>query len=171
MLPQCWMGIIYKNSLSVVKGQKMEIRRKAKGWFLSFFRDIFVYHNSSLEFRAKLLAAIIGPNKDIDECEKDLLLEIAKEIYPEDIARVDVLVNTTKEFVNKIIDNNGLNVNELIISINQDLKEVKRFHEKIEIDQLKRFLKCAEDDEDTYIIQVRIIEYLERSIENFNKLR
>ncbi len=149
----------------------MDIKRKVKGWFLSFFREIFVYHNSSLEFRAKLLAAVIGANKQIDDCEKDLLLEIAKEIYPEDIARVDVLVNTTKEFVSKIIDNNGLNVNELIMSINQDLKEVKRFHEKIEIEQLKRFIKCSDNDDEINIIQVRIIEYLENSIDNFNKLR
>ncbi len=148
----------------------MEIKRKAKGWFLSFFREIFVYHNSSLEFRAKLLAAVIGSNKVITDCEKDLLLEVAQEIYPEDIARVDVLVNTTKEFVSKIIENNGLNVNELIMSINQDLKEVKRFHEKIEIEQLKKFLVCV-DDEETHITQVRIIEYLENTIENFNKIR
>ena len=148
----------------------MEIKRKARGWFLSFFREIFVYHNSSLEFRAKLLAAIIGSNKVITDCEKELLLKVAQDTYPDDTARVDVLVNTTKEFVDKIIDDNGLNVNELIISINQDLKEVTRFHEKIEIEQLKKFLVCVEDEE-THIRQVRIIEYLENSMENFNKIR
>jgi len=114
---------------------------------------------------------VIGANKDIDECEKELLLEIAKETYPDDIARVDVLVNTTKEFVSKIIENNGLNVNELILRINQDLKEVKRFHEKIDTNQLRRFLVCSEEDEETYITQLRIIEFLENSIRNFNKLR
>jgi hypothetical protein len=149
----------------------LEIKRKAKGWFLSFFREIFVYHNSSLEFRAKLLAAVIGSNKVIDACEKELLQTVAEETYPEDIARVDVLIHTTKEFVNKIVDNNGLNVNELIVSINQDLKEVRRFHEKIEIKQLKRFLVCSEEDEETYITQVRIIEFLENSIENYKKFR
>ena len=149
----------------------LEIKRKAKGWFLSFFREIFVYHNSSLEFRAKLLAAVIGSNKVIDACEKELLQTVAEETYPEDIARVDVLMHTTKEFVNKIVDNNGLNVNELIVSINQDLKEVRRFHEKIEIKQLKRFLVCSEKDEETYITQVRIIEFLENSIENYKKFR
>jgi len=151
--------------------KNLEIKRKAKGWFLSFFREVFVYHNSSLEFRAKLLAAVIGANKVIDDCEKELLQTIAEETYPEDIARVDVLIHTTKEFVNKIIDNNGLNVNELIVSINQDLKDVVRFHEKIEIKQLKRFLVCSEEDEETYITQVRIIEFLENSIENFKKFR
>jgi hypothetical protein len=149
----------------------LEIKRKAKGWFLSFFREIFGYHNSSLEFRAKLLAAVIGSNKVIDACEKELLQTVAEETYPEDIARVDVLIHTTKEFVNKIVDNNGLNVNELIVSINQDLKEVRRFHEKIEIKQLKRFLVCSEEDEETYITQVRIIEFLENSIENYKKFR
>ncbi len=149
----------------------MSIRRKAKGWFLSFFREIFVYHNRSLEFRAKLLAVTIGANKDMDECEEKLLFEIAKETYPDNEARVDVLVNTTKEYVKKIIENNGLNVNELIMSINQDLKEIKRFHQKIDIEQLKRFLKCAENDKDTYITQIRIIEFLQSSIDNFNKLR
>jgi phosphoribosylanthranilate isomerase len=146
-------------------------KRRVKAWFLSFFREIFVYHNSSLEFRAKLLAVVIGANKDIDECEKELLLEVAKETYPDDIARVDVLVNTTKEFVSKIIENNGLNVIELILRINQDLKEVKRFHEKIDTNQLRRFLVCSEEDEETYITQLRIIEFLENSIRNFNKLR
>ena len=149
----------------------MNRKRRVKAWFLSFFREIFVYHNSSLEFRAKLLAVVIGANKDIDECEKELLLEIAKETYPDDIARVDVLVNTTKEFVSKIIENNGLNVNELILRINQDLKEIKRFHEKIDTNQLRRFLVCSEEDEETYITQLRIIEFLENSIRNFNKLR
>ncbi len=149
----------------------MGYKRKARGWFLSFFRDIVVYHNSSLEFRAKLLAAIIGANKNISECEDELLLIVAKEIYPDKVARGDALVNTTKEYVKKIIENNGLNVNELILSIDQDLKEVKRFHEKIDIDMLERFLVCTNDDEETHITQRRVIEFLQRSIKDFNKLR
>ncbi len=149
----------------------MSIKRRAKSWFLSFFREIFVYHNSSLEFRAKLLAVVIGANKTINRCEMGLLLQIAKEIYPEDEARVDVLVNTTKEYVEKIVEKNGLDINELIMSINQDLKETKRFHEKIEIEQLKRFLTCSKDDEETYYTQIRIMEFLEKSIEDYNKLR
>ncbi len=149
----------------------MSIKRRAKSWFLSFFREIFVYHNSSLEFRAKLLAVVIGANKTINKCEMGELLEIAKEIYPEDEARVDVLVNATKEYVEKIVEKNGLDINELILSINQDLKETKRFHQKIDIKQLKRFLTCSKDDEETHYTQIRIIEFLEKSIEDYNKLR
>ncbi len=149
----------------------MGVRRKAKGRFLSFFREIFVYHNSSLEFRAKLLAAIIGSNKKINLCEEGVLEEVAKEIYPKNEARVDVLINTTKEFVKKIIEKNGLDVNELILSISRDLKEVKRFHQKIDIPMLERFLVCSKNDKETYIIQLRIIEFLKNSIQDFNKLR
>ncbi len=148
----------------------MGIKRKVKSWFLSFFREVFVYHNSSLEFRAKLLAVVIGANKTINRCEMGQLLDIAKEIYPNDEARVDVLVNTTKEYVKKIVEKNGLDVNELIMSINQDLKETKRFYQKIEIEQLKRFLTCSKDDEETYYTQIRIIEFLEKSIEDYKKL-
>jgi hypothetical protein len=130
-----------------------------------------VYHSSSLEFRAKLIASIIGANKNIDACEENLLKEVAINIYPDDLARADVLINTTKEYVEKIIDNNGLDINELILSINQDLKEVKRFHQKIDIEQLKRFLVCEEENEEVHITQVRVVEFLEKSIDNFNKLR
>ncbi len=145
-------------------------KRRIKGWFLSFFREIFVYHNSSLEFRAKLLAAMIAANKDMDGCEIKLLEEIAKEIYTDDEARVDVLIRTTKEYVKKLIEENGLELNELIKSIDRELKEEKRFCEKINIARLSRFLECSIGDEETQLTQTRILEYLQSEIEyNQNK--
>ncbi len=146
----------------------MLTKRRIKGWFLSFFREVFVYHNSSLEFRAKLLAAMIGANQHMDECELKILETIAKEIYPEDEARVDVLVRTTKEYVKKIIEKNGLELNELIKSIDKELKEEKRFCEKINIERLSRLLVCSKGDEETQLTQTRILEYLQNEIE-FNK--
>ncbi len=146
------------------------IKRRIKGWFLSFFREVFVYHNSSLEFRAKLLAAMIGANQDMDDCELDILESIAKEIYPNDEARVDVLVRTTKEYVKKIIDKNGLELNELIKSIDRELKEEKRFCDKINIERLSRLLVCSEGDEETQLTQTRILEYLQNEIENNKKV-
>ena len=145
-------------------------KRGIKGWFLSFFREIFVYHNSSLEFRAKLLAAMIGANQDMDDCELKILESIAKEIYPDDEARVDVLIRTTKEYVNKIIDKNGLELNELIKSINRELKEEKRFCDKINIERLSRLLECSSGDEETQITQTRILEYLQNEIEANQKV-
>lgn len=147
----------------------MGLLHKLKVWFLTFFRDLFVYHNSSLEFRAKLFSAMIGANKAVDACEENLLAEIAREIYPDDEARANVLVMTTKEYVNKIIQNNGLDLNELIVAIDHELKEVKRFCDKVDLNQLRRFLACSKDDEETQMIQKRILEFLENELKDFRK--
>ncbi len=144
--------------------------KKLKIWFLTFFRDLFLYHNSSLEFRAKLFAAIIGANKHVDSCEKELLNQVAREIYPDDEARADVFVMTTIEYVTKIIQHNGLDLNELILAIDAELRDVKRFCEKVDIEKLRRFLVCSEDDEETQLIQQRILEFLENEVKNFSKL-
>jgi hypothetical protein len=149
----------------------MKLIKKLKIWFLTFFRDVMVYHNSSLEFRAKLFAAIIGANKKVDECEEKILEEVAREIYPDDEARANVLVLTTKEYVNKIIQNNGLDLNELILAIDHELKEVDRFCDKVDIERLKRFLICTQDDEETTLVQQRILEFLAKELEDFRKIR
>jgi ABC-type Mn2+/Zn2+ transport system ATPase subunit len=130
-----------------------------------------VYHNSSLEFRAKLFAAIIGANKKVDECEEKILEEVAREIYPDDEARANVLVLTTKEYVNKIIQNNGLDLNELILAIDHELKEVDRFCDKVDLERLQRFLICTRDDEETTLTQQRILEFLAKELEDFRKIR
>ncbi len=149
----------------------MQLKRRVKSRFLSFFRDIMLYHSSSLEFRAELLALMISANKGMNECELSLLKEVAQEIYPKDEARVDVLVRIVKEFVQKVIDNNGLDINELIDKVQYELKVESRFYEKIDIEMLKRFIKCAQNDAQTQLIQKRIIEFLELEIQNFRNLR
>jgi uncharacterized tellurite resistance protein B-like protein len=149
----------------------MGLAKKIKIRFLLFFRDIFVYHNSSLEFRAKLLAAMIGANKQIDDCEDKILQNIAKEIYPDDEARVDMLIDTTKEYVYKIIRDNQLELNELIKHIELVLREEPRFHEKINLARLSRFFECSQHDEENHIIQTRIIEFLYNEIEDYKKTK
>ncbi len=148
----------------------MNIFKKIKIKFLLFFRDIFVYHNSSLEFRAKLLAAMIGANKEIDECEEKVLQKIAKEIYKDDEARVELLIDTTKEYVYMIIRDNELEINELIKNIDRILKQEPRFHEKINLARLSRFFECTKDEEN-HIIQTRILEFLHNQIENYQKTK
>ena len=149
----------------------MKLKRRVKSLFLSFFRDIMLYHSSSLEFRAELLALMLSANKEMNECELLLLQQVAQEIYPEDEARVDVLVRIVREFVQKVIDNNGLDMNELIDKVQYELKIENRFYEKIDIDMLKRFIECGQSDEQTQIIQIRIIEFLELEVQNFRNLR
>ncbi len=144
--------------------------KRAKIKFLLFFRDIFVYHNSSLEFRAKLLAAMIGANKEIDECEERVLEKIAQEIYKDDPARVDLLIDTTKEYVYKIIRDNELELNELVKHIDSVLKKEPRFYEKINLARLSRFFECSQDEENL-ILQKRILEFLHNEIETYKKTK
>jgi hypothetical protein len=136
--------------------------------FLSFFRDIFVYHTSSLEFRAKIIASVIAIKYGINECEENILQDIAKKTYKKDEARANLLVQVTKEYINKIIEKNELDINDLIKNIDTTLKNSKRFAYKINIKELKRFLECSQDDEEINIIQQRIIEFLQLEIKEYS---
>ena len=137
-----------------------------KGALLSFFRELFVYHHSSLEFRAKQLAAMIVANANMDECEKELLDKIAHEIYPDSKERAGILIHTTIEYVDKVIELNGLDIDELLMDIDKELKETPRFVKKIDLDMLKRFFKCSHDEE-TKLTQIRILEFLENEKKEF----
>jgi len=139
-----------------------------RGAILSFFRELFVYHHSSLEFRAKQLAAMIVADGDVSDCEKELLNKISHEIYPDNKERAGVLIHTTMEYVDKVIELNGLNIDELLIDIDDELKETPRFVKKIDIDMLKRFFQCPHNDE-TKLTQIRILEFLENEKNEFSK--
>ncbi len=133
--------------------------------FLSFFRDIFIYHTSSIEFRAKIFAAMLAVDNKIDECEEKILQELSQKIYQQK-ARSQLLVQITHEYVDKIVEKNELNLNALIKSIDSDIKDNKRFAYKINIKDLKRFIDCSKDEE-IQIIQKRIIEFLQLEIKEF----
>jgi len=152
----------------ILKRQEMDIFKIIKIRFLLFFRDIFVYHTSSLEFRAKVYASVIAIKNGMTKCEEDLLNEIGLRIYKKDSARASLLVHVTKEYVNKIIEKNELDINALIKNIDQELKKSSRFAYKINIKDLKNFLDCSSGDEETRIIQSRIIEFLQLEIKEFS---
>ena len=139
--------------------------KSTKTFFLSFFRELFVYHHTSLEFRAKLFASMIASNKVDNSCEYIVLKKIAKDIYKDDEYRVDVLVHTTKEYVNKIIQNDSLDIDDLIVDIDKELKRHKRFVEKINMNHLRSFYACN-GDEDTILLQTRILEFYESEIKS-----
>ena len=60
--------------------------------FLSLFREIFIYHHRSLEFRAKVFATIIAAKLNPDEEDFETLYDISNEIYKNDEnrKRVDI---------------------------------------------------------------------------------
>ena len=127
-----------------------------------FFREFLVYHNSSLEYRAKILTLIVSANGDICECEKQKLKEIAHTIYGDDQERAELLIDTINEYHNKIMTNNGLNFEHLIQLVVKETKAVKRFADKIDIELLRTLNECVdEDDEEEVLFKERLLEFLQ----------
>ncbi len=126
------------------------------------FREFLVYHHSSLEFRAKILTLMVSANGEICECEKQKLKEIAHAIYKDDQERADLLIDTVNEYHTKILTNNGLDFEHLIQIVAKEVKEVKRFCQKIDIGMLKQLQECVdENDEEEILFQQRILEFLQ----------
>ena len=126
------------------------------------FREFLVYHNSSLEYRAKILTLMVSANGEICECEKQILKEIVHEIYQDDLERAELLIDTIHEYHTKIITNNGLDFEHLIQLVLKETKEVKRFAQKIDMNLLRRFETCVdEESEEDVLFQKRILEFLE----------
>jgi len=130
--------------------------------FIKMFREFLIYHNSSLEFRAKLLTLMVSANGEIDECEKQKLKEIAHSIYSDDQERAELLIDTVNEYHNKIITRNGLDFEHLIQIVAKETKEVKRFCTKIDMEVLRQLRECTdEEDEEEWLFQQRILEFLQ----------
>ena len=127
---------------------------------IKMFREFLVYHNSSLEFRAKLITLMIASDEVINECEEKLLEEIAHQIYDKDTNRAEILIDAVDEYYNKINTDNGLNFEHLIMLVERETRTTKRFSDKIDIELLSKFSKCL-TNEDDIIFHQRIIEFLE----------
>jgi len=141
--------------------------KSLKRTIMKMFREFLVYHHSSLEFRAKLLTLMVSSNGEMCECEKQKLKEIANTIYHDDPERAALLVDMVKEFHSKVITDNGLNFEHLIQQVAQEVKEVKRFCNKIDIGLLMQLHACMDDEaEEEKLFQMRIIEFLQELKEN-----
>ncbi|HEY9128836.1 MAG TPA: hypothetical protein VIN02_03265 [Sulfurovum sp.] len=127
---------------------------------MKMFRELLVYHHSSLEYRAKVLTLMISSNGEICECEKQKLKEIAHSIYGEDQERAELLIDTVMEYHTKIITNNGLNFEDLIQLVERETREIPRFTEKIDMGLLMHLHECMDNEEDI-LFQQRIIEFLQ----------
>lgn len=139
----------------------MTIFQSIKHYFRSTFREFFVYHNSSLEFRAKIIALVVGANDACNTCDYDTVYEIALDIYHQDVNRATTLLHACKEYVNKVHINNNLGINELANDITKLLKTNPRFAMKIDTHKLQPLLKCHEEDADSVSYQENILEFLD----------
>jgi hypothetical protein len=141
------------------------IRRKIK----KVFRELLLYHNSSLEYRAKVFTLVIASTGVMTPCEEKLLGEISCDIYDKDEERSEILVEAVKEYHNKIITNNGLGFDHLIFQVEKETKAIKRFSKKIDIEALTRFQACILNEDDK-IYQQRVIDYLGRLKEQYGSV-
>lgn len=124
------------------------------------FRELLVYHHSSLEYRAKILTLMVSANGEICECEKQKLKEIAHRIYADDNDRAELLLDAVYEYHTKIMTNNGLDFEHLVLLVERETKEVKRFAQKIDMGLIAELHECVEDEEDR-LFQERILEFLQ----------
>ena len=130
---------------------------KIKLRFLSAFRDFFVYHHKSLEFRAKIFAAIISAKFDPDEDDFFILNDIVNEIYENDQTRKDFLIQTVREYVARVKRSDRITLDTLILSIDKDMKDHKRYAKKIDFSHLRRLMSACEEE---ILVQQRVYEFL-----------
>ena len=133
---------------------------RLKHRFFNAFREIFVHHYNSLDFRAKILALMITANERPKVDNFILVKQIAKEIYKKDEDRANLLMLTTKELVDRVLTHHTLSIDKLVENIANNVKLVPRYAKKIDTEALKRFLDLSED-EDTRAYQKNILEFLE----------
>ena len=125
------------------------------------FRELLVYHHSSLEFRAKVLTLMISSSSEISECQKETLIKIAHTIYDNNEERAELLIDTVHEYHSKIVTDNGLNFEDLVHIIERETKSISRFASKIEVKYLIDLKECTKSEEDR-IFQERIISFLQQ---------
>lgn len=130
-----------------------------KHYFFSAFRELFVHHHGSLEFRAKIFALVISANEAATVENYIVVKKIGMDIYKNDEDRANLLMLSTKELVNKIKESGDLDIDTLVLNIQRELKQVPRYAKKIDIDSLKEFIELSYD-EDTKAYQQNILEFL-----------
>lgn len=132
------------------------------------FRELLVYHHSSLEYRAKVLTLMVSSNEMIDACEEQALKEIAHTIYFDDEERAELLIDTVKEYHDKIITENGLDFEHLVQEVEKESRAVSRYVEKINFELLEKLHRCMKEEEDI-IFQQRILEFLQMLKEEYGR--
>jgi len=137
----------------------MRLSFRIKHHFFSAFRELFVHHHGSLEFRAKIFALIIAANQEATVESYIIVKNIGIDIYNGDEERSNLLMLTTKELVTKVKEENGLNFDTLVEHIQKELRIVPRYAKKIDIESLKPLVELSHDI-DVISFQENILEFL-----------
>ncbi|MBD3810033.1 MAG: hypothetical protein IE884_05920 [Sulfuricurvum sp.] len=143
--------------------------QRVRSYFLNAFREIFVYHHSSLEFRAKIYALFIASSNEPINQYEDTLEKIAFNIYKER-DRADTLLTTIKEYLKSVYTKKHLGEEPLLIEVIQELRMVPRYALKIEPDHLEQLRECTHN-QDSKIYQDRLIDFLRQKRSDYEALR
>jgi len=138
----------------------MKLSFRLKHHFFSAFREFFVHHHGSLEFRAKIFALLIVANEDAKVENYIIVKNIGMDIYKNDEDRANLLMLSTKELVKKVQDDNGLDIDTLVTNIQKELKILPRYAKKIDIKSSKPIIDLTHD-RDTISYQENILEFLQ----------
>lgn len=125
-----------------------------------------MYHSSSLEFRAKIYAAILLPKGQISDKDYKILKELADEIYPKQPLRADLLVSITKEYVFRVNTYKEYTLDRLLEDIDYDLKHNKKFIQKINFQRLRCLINA--DSKGYALVQQRVYEFLLKEVEIYS---
>jgi len=134
---------------------------RAKRRITKMFREFLVYHSDSLEFRAKILTLAMASDNEYLSCKEKTLEKVAQMTYPNDHNRAQLLSETVNEYIDTIKQDNGLDYEHLILSVEKEVKESRRFVDKIDTNLLELFQVCIEDEENKRY-QQKVLNFLER---------
>ena len=145
----------------------MNFSFRFKRFLFNAFREIFIHHHNSLEFRAKVFALVLSAKDNVSINDYIVVKRLAMEIYKDDEERASLLMIATKE-IRKKIEDDKKDVSEILIhSIQKQLKVLPRYVNKIDIDSLHQLL-IPTNDEDTISYQENILEFLQTLKDELN---
>ena len=140
-----------------------------KNYFFSAFREIFLYHHSSLEFRAKTYAVLIASSSEPLSQYQTTLEKISHEIYT-DSDRAEALILTVKEYIQGVYAKKNRVEEVLLLEMIRELRQIPRYALKIEPEHLERLKECTQN-RDSKIYQDRIIEFLKVKRTEYRELK
>jgi len=127
----------------------------------NMFRESLIYNSNSLEFRAKTMTLMIATDTDFNSCKQEILEKIVHLTYSDNRTKAELLKDMVYEYYEKIVTDNNLDFEHLLILVEKEIKETREFAQKIDLDLLKTFVTCIDNEEDK-IYQERVFEFLKR---------
>lgn len=134
--------------------------------FLANMRITFLGVNNSFDFKAKLIACVIGVVKEERQDLKRTLEKLTKEIYKKEFRR-RLFLATIYQYV-KLIKQDTLGVDKILKGIKKLTKQNPKLKRKINFVQLdrlvlKKSIKEGESEIEDYA-QIRVLEFLKNEV-------